>query len=297
MGDTLTKAGGVVLDDGLDAFGRMTESSIFDDIADLRRRLAADGYLFFRALLQEALLEAARVAVVGRVFGREPDVHCRPGFKDVRNGGDLDEVRSVVATPELKAVCATVLAGSPMSFDYVWTRVVGRGESEPPHCDTVYMNRGTRDRLTAWIPLGDVPIEQGPLMVLEGSHVDERLHRYRDLDIDVAADRRRRTLVAKHGRLFRGFHYSRNPAAVQRELGRRWLSADMRLGDAVLFSTSTLHATLDNQTDDLRVSLDARYQRASDPADERYLGDHPVGHRRTRAAWVRQRMGRGTLRN
>lgn len=298
MGDGFeTRAGGVRLDERAHAFDTMIPSSIHDDIADLRARLDEDGYLFLRDLLDPALVEEARRAVSARVFGRVDVSITRAGFKDVRNGGDLAEVRAVVSSPELRAVCATVLAGAPMAFDYVWTRVVGRGESEPPHCDTVYMNRGTRRRLTAWIPLMDIPLEQGPLMVLRGSHRDDRLRRYRDLDIDVSGDRRRRTLVVKHGRLFRGFHYSRNSAAVAREFDRPWLSADVHRGDVVLFSTSTLHATLDNQSDRYRISLDARFQRADDPADERYVGTEPTGHRRSRASWVRQRLGRGTIRN
>ena len=43
-----------------------------------------------------------------------------------------------------------------------------------PHCDTVFMGRGTPDVLTAWIPFGDIPIRAGGLMVLEHSHHSSR---------------------------------------------------------------------------------------------------------------------------
>ena len=44
----------------------------------------------------------------------------------------------------------------------------------------------------------------------------------------------------------------------------------------------TLHGSLDNTTDELRVSCDTRYQRADEPVDDRWMGDPPKGHDR----WV-----------
>jgi len=39
-----------------------------------------------------------------------------------------------------------------------------------------------------------------------------------------------------------------------------------------------VHASLDNQTDFVRLSSDTRYQRASQPADARWVGENPAGH-------------------
>jgi len=39
-----------------------------------------------------------------------------------------------------------------------------------------------------------------------------------------------------------------------------------------------IHASLDNQTNRFRLSSDSRYQLASEPADERWIGDKPPGH-------------------
>ena len=49
------------------------------------------------------------------------------------------------------------------------------------------------------------------------------------------------------------------------------------MGDALIFGMDTVHASLDNQTDFIRLSTDTRYQRASHPADERWVGD-ALGH-------------------
>jgi hypothetical protein len=43
-----------------------------------------------------------------------------------------------------------------------------------------------------------------------------------------------------------------------------------------------VHASLDNQTDRIRLSSDTRYQRASEPADDRWIGPNPSAQ--TRAA-------------
>ena len=51
-----------------------------------------------------------------------------------------------------------------------------------------------------------------------------------------------------------------------------------RMGDLLVFSMFTVHASLDNQTNRIRLSSDTRYQRAADPVDERWIGENPVGH-------------------
>ena len=40
----------------------------------------------------------------------------------------------------------------------------------------------------------------------------------------------------------------------------------------------TMHSAGDNHTDRVRVSSDTRYQRASEPVDERWIGDDPIAH-------------------
>ena len=47
---------------------------------------------------------------------------------------------------------------------YKWLRAVGDYEFTGLHMDRVFMGRSPR-MLTAWIPLGEVPIAQGPILV------------------------------------------------------------------------------------------------------------------------------------
>lgn len=42
-----------------------------------------------------------------------------------------------------------------------------------------------------------------------------------------------------------------------------------------MFSAYLMHAPLTNTTDRIRMSSDTRYQRASEPQDQRHMGDTP----------------------
>ena len=60
------------------------------------------------------------------------------------------------------------LLGGPVShFDLTWFRAVAPGWGTVPHCDVVYMGRGTDELLTCWVPYGNISLEMGGLMILE----------------------------------------------------------------------------------------------------------------------------------
>src|SRR5665213_1695042 len=83
------------------------------------------------------------------------------------------------------------LGGKVRHFDFTWLRCISHGLGTPSHCDVVYMGRGTRKLYTAWVPLGDADFEMGGLMVLEGSHKNERLQKtYGQRDVDAYCENR-----------------------------------------------------------------------------------------------------------
>jgi len=61
-------------------------------------------------------------------------------------------------------------------------------------------------------------------------------------------------------------------------LGGRWLTTDFKAGDVLSFGMGTVHASLDNHSNCFRLSSDSRYQLASLPVDERWVGRNPIGH-------------------
>ena len=71
---------------------------------------------------------------------------------------------------------------------------------------------------------------------------------------------------------------SENPVSLRSKTGGRWLTAEHEMGDLVLFGMTTVHGSLDNQADRIRLSVDTRYQRASEPIDHRGVGEKSAGH-------------------
>ncbi|MEW6750869.1 MAG: phytanoyl-CoA dioxygenase family protein [Candidatus Latescibacterota bacterium] len=130
------------------------------------------------------------------------------------------------------------------------------------------------------------------LLVLEGSHRLEALRQgYGRTDVDaycqdgeaiVAAARREgRELTAQERARLRWHStgaFSTDAIETRRLLGGRWLTAEYRMGDLLVFGMYLMHASSDNRTDRIRLSADSRYQLASEAADERWVGPDPPAH-------------------
>ena len=249
--------------------------------------MAEDGYIVLRDFIDREQVLKARQQVIASLAERDlldpgspaDDAVAAKG-KEIGNLPDADKfpsVGEVIHGDTLNEFFDGFLGGQSRHLDHIWIRVKGPGQATAPHCDSVYMGRGTTNLFTTWAPLGDVPKELGALMVLEKSHEIEKLKaHYAKMDID--RDGNWKKWRFRHGGFFRGGQYSKNPKGVQREFKRRWLSTDFRAGDVAIFTTVTMHGTLDNRTERIRISTDSRFQLASDPADERWVGDKPTGH-------------------
>ncbi|WP_213803108.1 phytanoyl-CoA dioxygenase family protein [Granulicella sp. dw_53] len=101
---------------------------------------------------------------------------------------------------------------------------------------------GDAGSFTIWMPLHDCPIEVGPLQVLENSH--------------------------------RFGLQSNNPAtgiiAKETAQGDDWVSGQINAGDVLIFHDLTVHAATPNTSDQIRISMDCRFQdytRALNPAN------------------------------
>ena len=281
---------GVRLDTSSRALGRPRESSsILDDTAQLRERLAEDGYLYLPNYFEcEAILEARRELVEsldarGLIDRGKPIMQSAAVSHEKipveGEDGRFPAVRRVLHGERMLELYRRLLEGDIRHYDYIWLRLMNPGQATGPHCDIVYMGRGTSRLYTSWVPLGDVPLSHGALLLLEGSHLlADTIQDYLKMDIDK--DRNWTRPRFRHGRLFRGGDYSRNPRGVQRQFRRRWLTTDYRAGDLVLFNAQTMHGSLDNTSGTLRLSADTRFQLASEPVDERWVGPRATGHSR-----------------
>jgi Phytanoyl-CoA dioxygenase (PhyH) len=184
----------------LDAFGWLRASDpLSGDPEALRARLAHDGYLYLPGLLDRDAVRAARMElleVVQRHGTLDPDHPLEDGIlrPDARELGlrqeypmSSDALRGVLQGDRLMRFFAALLGGEVRSYDFIWLRSQGRSHGVEPHCDLVFMGRGTRDLLTCWAPFGDIPLRAGGLMLLEDSHRESpvRLAEYLRQDVDA----------------------------------------------------------------------------------------------------------------
>lgn len=287
------------------AFGELQQSNdILTEGAALRARMEEEGYLFFRGVLdRKTVIEARRECVqrlvaAGRIEpGTDPmDAIPRRGGEASYFWADLADnnlpLLEVLYAGPMMALFTCLLDGPVRHYDFTWMRAVSPGNGTAPHCDVVYMGRGTKNLYTAWTPLGDIPLSVGGLMVLEGSHRrTDVTGNYLQQDVDSycangpAADAvRSGKMHWEHPETHEPWDgaFSHDPPALREALGGRWLTADFRMGDVLLFSMATLHASLDNQGNTIRLSSDTRYQRADEPLDNRWIngpnGEKPIAH-------------------
>jgi hypothetical protein len=270
----------------------------------LRERLNACGYLYIRRFFNRSAVQQVRGAVCeilhqqGLLDPDQPVTDCvpHPGFRTAVSSqqgsspandkiGKCPELQALIYGERVMSFFRQLFSQEPRHFDYTWARSVAPGLGTVPHCDIVYMGRGTHKVYTMWTPYGDIPLEMGGLMVLEGSTSDDvqsRLATYTSRDVDDYCENRP---IPDHidfdatsdNKVWSGW-LARNPASLRKNLGGRWLTAEYTMGDVVVFPISLVHGSLDNQTDRYRLSSDSRYQSAIEPFDERFVGNGPFGH-------------------
>lgn len=280
-------------------FGTLRASAdALDDFGELRRRFEADGYLFLPGLLEQDTLLAARrrmledlaqmdfvdagYPLLDGVARREAAVSALSMQGLVKNNEPL---RQTLYSGRMISFYERFLGGPVRHLDFTWCRVKTSGTetATSPHYDIVFMGRGTRKLYTSWTPLGDIPKQMGGLMILENSHRQEEIKAgYGSKDVDIYCTNAPDAAEIESGQK-RWHHadtgqYAKDAVAVGRALKSRWLTTDYQLGDLLVFGMYTMHASMDNHTNRLRLSTDTRYQLASEPVDERWIGEEPIAH-------------------
>ena len=141
----------------------------------------------------------------------------------------------------------------------------------------MYLNKGSREGLTCWIPLGDVDLRLGGLCVVGRSHCDPSFDQVRQtysaIDVETAG--------------IRGTGWFTEDPHEILSYGCPLLTAPFAMTDMVVFRLDTMHGSLSNgsQPGEVRISCDTRWYDANDPhgVDARYMGENPMG---TATWWV-----------
>ncbi len=284
-------ASGHHLDTSPQSFGELRSSiDMINDMPALRERMEEDGYLYLPGYLDRDNVLEARQVIVDRLDSEDMLDPGHPPIDAVaRTDAELkfrpelasgnEPLARLLYDGRMIEFYEQFLGGPVLHFDYTWLRAVAPGKGTPPHGDSVFMNRGTSRLYTAWVPLGDISYDIGGLMILEKSHrLEEIKNTYGQRDVDSYCENHDDAALYASGEKWWNGSLSDNPFELQEQLGLRWLSAEFNAGDLLIFTLYTLHGSLDNQSNHIRISSDSRYQLASEPADERWIGDNPVGH-------------------
>ena len=262
-----------------------------DDHASLLAQLDHQGYLLLRDVLDRSQVMSARrevfdrLAAVGEI--RSPaELGIATGESQRREvAGDLDAFWREVSSGEalrtvthgtcLQDLMARVLGEPARPHDLIYLRPMSVGQVTRLHYDFPFFARYSTRIQTAWVPLGEIPQNEGPLLIVEGSNrfLDwTETIRNHDYQNDHTNEVVQRAAYEQPN--------ATDPITLARQRGVRLLSTDFCPGDVVVFSGFTLHGSLDNCStiDRVRLSCDVRFQPATDSiADERYFGSHPSG--------------------
>ena len=288
---------GVPVDVAASAFGQLQATDAgTGDFAGWRRQLGDQGYLYVPQLLDRDDVLAARRELLRRLAELDQLSEAMPVHLGIARRGvssssahqlaeDNPDLDRVIYGERMMGFFGGLLGGAVRHFDFTWLRAKtpGHDTATHPHCDKVFMGRGSANLLTGWTPIGDCAIEMGGLMILEGSHQHPRVLEYVTLDVDEYCSNGPDAAAIQRGeqrwdRRAKDGAFGVDAIAVREELGGRWLTADFVAGDLLVFTINTIHASLDNQTDRFRLSSDSRYQLSSEPIDERWVGERPDGH-------------------
>lgn len=180
----------------------------------------------------------------------DPDPSFKNTYREVFN---LESFHSLPHHPRLKAVMKMIVGDRVLVHPKPIGRLIfPKAESLRVHAhqDYRFMN-GDPECFTVWIPLHDCPTKVGPLQILEGSHhfgfqthIDENLH------------------------------VPEIPAGA--EMGDEWAGGAINAGDVLIFHSLTVHAAAPNVSEEMRLSLDCRFQdynRVINPANLAFGGD------------------------
>jgi ectoine hydroxylase-related dioxygenase (phytanoyl-CoA dioxygenase family) len=230
----------------------LDSTEIIDDGDALSARLKDEGYLFIRGLIprEEVLMVRARLMRIGAEYDwfdkNSPviDGVVNPDF-------DSKKFRSTTMSAINRMWCDEHLhrLRSHVNILSLYDRIFKEPAlahpkftlrqffpNAPPtisHQDHVHV--GGNEFCSMWVPLGDCPVELGVLAIASKSHRDG---------------------IFKSQ--FAGMGVTDDPSWS-------WVAGPVMAGDVLIFSNTTVHKSLPNLTNHLRLSFDGRYQAASLP--------------------------------
>ena len=243
----------------------------------LRQRGSEEGYLFFKGLLPAEAINHVRadmLAVVDRYGWRQRGQDPLGGFLNLDALYQVrdDEMRSDIGVtheayhdvqrlqsfhalphhPNLIALYAGLFGDEVLVHPrHIARMITSHPVMHPtPHHQDFPLVQGSPNTWTCWFPLGDCPRAMGSLTVLRESH--------------------------KEGYIPIRPAKGAGSIAVHLCPGTKvWVEGDFAAGDVLTFPCFTVHRALPSRhRDQIRLSIDARYQATSDVVEQKSLLPH-----------------------
>lgn len=242
-----------------------------DDVLEFRRH-------FFAAFQSTGLLKSGADPADGIYSGAPED-------KRQTNKVLMEQVRtaayeSFCLQPRLWKFYNTFLEGPSYLHKRKIIRYLTPGSdwATPAHYDLIYLRGGTDRVVSSWIPIGDISLEMGGLIYLEGSDAKGRQMEaeFGRRNADLSSEER---ISAYNKNMAEGGWVSKDLPSMAEKFGARWLVADYKAGDMVVHSPYMIHASTNNADPSgrIRLSTDIRYQNVRNEIDARWQDHWSLG--------------------
>ena len=265
----------VVPVDGSRVSPMIPSNHIYHDPARLRATLDADGFVYLKNLVPRDAMRAAYGDVCqqleanrwwsddvergyGFVFGiacpRPDPVTGAPGPlpAPAQPFHITDRVQRACFGSSVLAAVRQVFGGGAECMNYNSLDLAATGERQGFHMPSVYMNRGTKLVLTAWVAMHDMPFNVGGIVCCRGSNRAPELARVRETygshDVEDGGIRGDGTLTMCATDAW-NLSDGACPLAV----------SSFEPGDVVLSTVYTMQSFSTNQSGQWRVSAQSRW--------------------------------------
>ena len=259
------------------------------DHAKLTATLAEEGYLFVRNLIDpkkiSPLRDAIRQLLVANDFvvndpefqlkstGKFPESdELTPVGRIGRKISELPLLQQVIHADELNEFLEVLFAGKVFSWvenaDRVRIMFQGDGSASTGGQQFEYATPAHQDGyhfrvnfVTCWIPLMDIDLATGGLALRKNSHKNGiHQHWFHGAHyLGIAANACQAEDFAKIGGVPVAGDVAPNDSL------KTWLRSNYQAGDVLIFHPHMIHRGFPNQSPQLRLSADFRYQRQGDP--------------------------------